>query len=108
MLCECGLTLSKNFERLLAQQASGAGGSSSSGILDGDALSQAVATWELAHKVATADTHSLISELLPLLQETVQNVMKDPATFQSSSTFEVRNLKKITRLFVIKLIYIYR
>lgn len=31
----------------------------------------------------------LISDLLPLLQETVQSVMRDPATFNSSSTYEV-------------------
>lgn len=98
VLCECGVTLSKNFERLLSQHTGGgsniAGASSSSGTLDGDMLSQSVATWELAHKVATADTNSLISELLPLLQETVQGVMKDPNTIQSSSTYDVCTKKK--------------
>lgn len=92
-MCECGVTLSKNFERLLSQHTGGgsniAGASSSSGTLDSDMLSQSVATWELAHKIATADTNSLISELLPLLQETVQGVMKDPNIIQSSSTYEV-------------------
>lgn len=95
VLCECGVTLSKNFERLLSQAGSGsAGTSSASGIIDGDMLSQSVATWELAHKVATTDTNSLISELLPLLQETVQSVMKDPSTIQSSSTYEVRPISQ--------------
>lgn len=94
VLCECGVTLSKNFERLLSQHTGGgsnvAGASSStSGTLDSDMLSQSVATWELAHKVAHADATSLIDELLPLLQDTIHGVMKDPAVIQSSATYEV-------------------
>jgi len=90
VLCESGVTLAKNFERLLSPGPGALGACSSAGTtIDSDMLTQSVATWELAHKVATADSNGLISELLPLLQETVQSVMKDPATFNSSNTYEV-------------------
>ena len=69
-------------------QSSGAGASASSSTLDSDLLTQSVATWELAHKVATADANALISELLPLLQEAVQNAMKDPC-HHTTNTYEV-------------------
>ena len=99
-MCESGVRLAKNFERLLSPgpvlvTSSGASTSTAQQTqhLDSDVLSQSVATWELAQKVATADANALISELLPLLQETVQNVMKDPAAFHSTNTFEVIQFK---------------
>jgi len=91
VLCENGLRLSKNFERLLSPSATEGCASSPLGPLNHDVemVTQSVTTWELAHKVATADTNALISELLPLLQETVQNTMKDPRSFNSPTTCEV-------------------
>lgn len=119
VLCVSGTTLAKNFERLLSPGpgALGAvGGTSSGTTIDSDMLTQSVATWELLGKVATADSNGetncrenqntkinensclwpgLISELLPLLQETVQSVMRDPASFNSSNTYEVILLFKV-------------
>ncbi|XP_021943461.1 uncharacterized protein LOC110842057 [Folsomia candida] len=90
VLCESGVTLAKNFERLLSPGPGALGACTSSGTtIDSDMLTQSVSTWELAHKVATADSNGLISELLPLLQETVQSVMHDPASFNSANTYEV-------------------
>ncbi|CAG7733058.1 unnamed protein product [Allacma fusca] len=90
-VCESGVRLAKNFERLLSPGPVGqtiGGAPASSTSLDSDLLTQSVATWELAHKVATADANALISELLPLLQEAVQNAMKDPC-HHSTNTYEV-------------------
>lgn len=53
-MCESGVTLAKNFERLLSP---GPGSSPASSVIDSDMLTQSVATWELAHKVATADSN---------------------------------------------------
>ena len=98
VLCESGVRLAKNFERLLSPGPVVISGGVASGTsaqaqaqhhLDSDVLTQSVATWELAHKIATADANALISELLPLLQSTVENCMSDPTSFHSTGTYEV-------------------